>query len=114
MSDTEKRRVGFSRNADLCGPSERIEIANGNRNFFLPAVTTRAILRSRSCQGLANRPSPRRQEASLRTTKSVRTKAWFNYGSQQFLRSRFIGAPASAVSGTAWMRDSDAERPSSA
>jgi len=36
--------------------------------------------------------------------------AWFNYGSQsqQFLRSRFIGAPASAVSGTAWMRDSGA------
>jgi len=32
MSDTEKRRVGFSGNADLCGPSERIEIANGNRN----------------------------------------------------------------------------------
>src|SRR5208337_2994565 len=39
--------------------------------------------------------------------------AWFNYGLQQFLRSRFIGAPASAVSGTAWMRDSGAERPSS-
>src|SRR5271157_6631000 len=33
-----------------------------------------------------------------------RNKAWFNYGSQsqQFVRSRFIGAPASAVSGTAW------------
>src|SRR5271165_4294285 len=43
-----------------------------------------------------------------------RTKAWFNYGSQQFPRSRFIGAPASAVSGTAWMRDSGTERPSSA
>jgi hypothetical protein len=40
--------------------------------------------------------------------------AWFNYGLQQFLRSRFMGAPASAVSGTAWMRDSGAERPSSA
>src|SRR5208282_4202731 len=40
--------------------------------------------------------------------------AWFKYGSQQFLRSRFMGAPDSAVSGTAWMRDSGAERPSSA
>ena len=34
-----------------------------------------------------------------------RNGAWFNYGSLQPLRSRFIGAPASAVSGTAWMRN---------
>ncbi len=29
--------------------------------------------------------------------------AWFNYGSRQFLRSRFIRAPASAVSRIAWI-----------
>jgi len=34
MSDTEKRCVGFPGDADLCGRSERIEIANGNRNSF--------------------------------------------------------------------------------
>ena len=34
MSDTEKRCVGFPGDADLCERSERIEIANGNRNFF--------------------------------------------------------------------------------
>ncbi len=34
ISDTEKRRVGFSGNADLCGRSERIGTANGNRNSF--------------------------------------------------------------------------------
>src|SRR5271157_2047030 len=39
--------------------------------------------------------------------------AWFNYGSQEFLRSRFIRAPASAVSRIAWMRDSGAQRPAS-
>ena len=34
MSDTEKRCVGFPGDADLCGRSERIEIANGNRYSF--------------------------------------------------------------------------------
>jgi len=37
MSDTEKRCVGFPGDADFCGRSERIEIANGNRNSFSTA-----------------------------------------------------------------------------
>ena len=34
MSDTKKRCVGFPGDADLCGRSERIGTANGNRNSF--------------------------------------------------------------------------------
>jgi len=51
---------------------------------------------------------------ALTAAQPLTILAWFNYGSLQSLRSRFIAAPASAVSGTTWMRDSGAERPSSA
>ncbi len=52
--------------------------------------------------------------AEARAERYALLRAWFNYGSQEFLRSRFIRAPALAVSRIAWMRDSGAERPSSA
>ena len=45
----------------------------GTETSFLPAVTTRAILRSGTCQVLAKRPAIRRPTATVRATKSVKT-----------------------------------------